>query len=119
MGTLLALANDCSPAGRFVLLLYGKQIEEVNLRSWPGPDIGSGFSVAVITSTKFLIPVVRFGKANDGFDRLLCSVSVPTETQIACQIPDSGFSILAVCCETKISTHGVSGRDPLSARRFA
>jgi hypothetical protein len=40
MGTLFALANDCSPVGRFVLLLYGEQIDEVNLRSWPGAVIG-------------------------------------------------------------------------------
>jgi len=46
---LLALTNVCSPAGRFVLLLYGKQINEVNLRPWPAvgahvrPLCASGF----------------------------------------------------------------------------
>jgi hypothetical protein len=39
MGTLFALTNDCSPVGRFFLLLYGKQIDEVNLRSWPEADL--------------------------------------------------------------------------------
>lgn len=37
--TMFALTNDFSPAGRFVLLLYGKQINEVNLRSWPGAAV--------------------------------------------------------------------------------
>ena len=37
MGTLFALPNDCSPVGRFVLLLYGKQIDEVNLWSCQRP----------------------------------------------------------------------------------
>lgn len=39
MGTLFALTNDCSPVGRSVLLLYGKQIDEVNLRSWPEAEL--------------------------------------------------------------------------------
>jgi hypothetical protein len=59
MGTLLARTNDCSPAGRFALLLYGKQIEEVNLRSWPGPAGHESASIGVIGRTNFSAAGIR------------------------------------------------------------
>lgn len=71
MGTLLALTNDCLTAGRFVLLLYGKQINEVNLRSWPGAVIGMGYSIAAIGNTECSIPVVQPRKAEYDVHRLL------------------------------------------------
>jgi hypothetical protein len=72
-GTLLALTNDCSPAGRLVLLLCGKQINEVNLRSWPSPAVRYVASTGVIVRTCFYIPVAHSERLELGLGRLQCS----------------------------------------------